>query len=83
MQAPPAGRRRASSPNGERKQDHHEESTRVDLPGDRHTPVGRGVGVCRQRRRSSADDASHIVSNGIEGTDGHRLDDLADRRRDR
>ena len=24
--------------------------------GDRHTPVGRGVGVCRQRRRSSADD---------------------------
>ena len=29
--------------------------------GDRHTPVGRGVRVWRQRRRSSADDASHIV----------------------
>ena len=42
------------------------------------------VSACADNdRRSSADDASHIVSNRIEGTDGHRLDDVADRRRDR
>ena len=46
----------ASTPNGERKQDTaHEDSTRVDLLGDRHTDVGRGLRVWRQRRRSSAD----------------------------
>ena len=50
--------------------------------GDRHTPVGRGLGVWRQRRRSSADDASHVVSNGVDRTDDERLADVSDRRGD-
>ena len=43
MHAPPAWCRLRLEPNGERKQDTaHEDSTRVDLLGDRRTGVGRG-----------------------------------------
>jgi len=43
------------TPIGERKQDtHHEDWTRANLLGDRRTRVGCGLGVWKQRGRSTA-----------------------------
>jgi hypothetical protein len=81
MHAPPAGCRLRLEPNGERKQDkRHEDPTRVDLLGDRHADVGRGLRMWRQRLRSPAVVGVIIVLT--ERAHDQRLSDIAVRCRD-
>ena len=89
MQAPPGARRLrliAATARGSRTQN-HEDSTRVDLLGDRHADAGRGRWMCQQRCGSPADDAINIGLGGVDRPDDKCVTNVAnghcDRRGDR